>query len=196
MSAPTPTGEASTSAAPPVPVSQPQAAPTPAAPQSASTQPAAAPQQPGVSEGNLTQTQHTVPVAQGQAQGQQSQQGQPAPTGVAGGPSASVPRAPAAITRDTYAVRSLGPAVNSLVKKVCETPPPPPSWLQCFADPRSHFPSIHSLKRSSEVSCHCRFLEQPRLLWTLMCPLATSTSQSTQRSMMRPPHFLLRVGTA
>lgn len=191
MSAPTPTGEASTSAAPPVPVSQPQTAPTPAAPQSASTQPTAAPQQPGVSESNLTQTQHTVPVAQGQAQGLQGQQGQPAPTGVAGGPSASVPRAPAAITRDTYAVRSLGPAVNSLVKKVCETPPP--SWLQRFADPRSHFPSIPSLKRSSEVSCHCRFLEQPRMLWTRMCPSATSTSQSTQRSMMCPLHFLLRL---
>lgn len=141
MSAPTPTGEASTSAAPPVPASQPQTAPTPAAPQSAPTQPIAAPQQPGVSEGNLTQTQHTVPVAQGQAQGQQGQQGQqaqPAPTGVAAGPGASVPRAPAAITRDTYAVRSLGPAVNSLVKKVCETPRP--SWLQCLKTRDRTFP--------------------------------------------------------
>lgn len=150
MSAPTPPSEASTSAAPPVPASQPQTAPTPAAPQSIPTQTTARPQQPGVSGGNLTQTQHTVPVAQGQAsQGQQGQQGQPAPTGVAAGPSASVPRAPAAITRDTYPVRSLGPAVNSLVKKVCETLPP--SLLQSFANSRSHFPPIRTLKRSSEV---------------------------------------------
>lgn len=112
-----PTGEASTPAAPAapaVPASQPQTAPTPAAPQSTPAQPSAVPQQPGVSGGNLAQTQHTVPVAQGTAQGQQ---GQAPPTGAPGGPGASVPRPPAASTRDTYALRSLGPAVNSLVKK-------------------------------------------------------------------------------
>lgn len=139
-----PTGEASTSAAPPMPASQQQAESAPAAPQSASTQPSANPQQPGVSGSNLTQTQHTVPVAQSHAQGQQGQQGQPAPTVAAAGPSASVPRAPAAITRDTYAVRSLGPAVNSLVKKVCETPPT--SLSQCFLDSRLLVSSIQSPK--------------------------------------------------
>lgn len=127
-----PTGEASTPAAPAVPAPQPQTAPTPAAAQSAPAQPSADPQQPAVSGGNLTHAHHTVPVAQGTAQGQQNQA---PPTGASSGPGASVPRAPAAPTRDTSAIRSLGPAVNSLVKKVCETPPP-------FLDTRLRGPAI------------------------------------------------------
>lgn len=188
-----PTGEASTAAAPAVPASQPQTAPATAASQSASAQLSTVSQRPDVSGGNPTQTQHTVPVAQGTAQGQQGQrgqQGQAPPTGAPTGPGASVPRAPAAITRDTYAVRSLGPAVNSLVKKVCETP----SSIfdrklrgpQIASPPSQTVPLEPSLRAYSLVL----FLKQPRLLWTRTCPSATSTSLCTRQLRMRPLLYL------
>lgn len=74
-------------------------------------------QQSGVSGGNVTHahlpTQAPVHT--------HTQPGAP-PAG--GGPGASVPpRAPAAITRDTPAIRSLGPAQISQIKKVRETSP-------------------------------------------------------------------------
>lgn len=146
-----PTGEASTPAVPAVPAPQPQGTPAPAVVQSAPAPSSAAPQQPGVSGGNVTHMQHTVPVAQSVAQGQR---GQAPPTGAPGGPGASVPRAPAVITRDTFAVRSLGPAVTSLVKKVCEAPPP-------------------SFKTRNLVASRSQFLTSVTPQRRLSCPAAT-----------------------
>lgn len=107
-----PAGEAPTAPAAPV-----AAAPTPqqlqsdaaTVPPSAPAQASVAPQQQSVSggSGNVAQAgpSHTIPTT---------------PTG--GAPAAGrgppVPRQAAAPTRDTFAMRSLGPAVNSQVKKV------------------------------------------------------------------------------
>lgn len=131
-----PTGEAPPpSTAPAAPAPQPAPAPPPA--------PASAPVVPQLpvsgataatvaNVANVAQagpSHSAVPVAQAQGHQQQQQQQAPPRTGAPGGPAAAVPRQPAAPTRDTFTMRSLGPAVNSQVKKVCETLPSSTSLL-------------------------------------------------------------------
>ncbi|CAN8104007.1 unnamed protein product [Discula destructiva] len=125
MSAPTgeaPPPEAAAPAVPASPQAQAQTAPTPAATHTSPAQASAVAQhvaqQSIVSGSNVTEARQPAAVAQVVAQGHQGQAPQVGQTGApTAGKGASAPRAPAAITRDTPSMRSLGPAVNSLVKK-------------------------------------------------------------------------------
>lgn len=106
-----PAGEAPLSSAAPSAAHAPQIAP-PAVAQAAPAQaPVVAQKSVSGAGGNVAQAAgpfHTVPVT---------------PTsGAPGGSGPSVPRQAAAPTRDTFNRRSLGPALNSQVNKVCGTP--------------------------------------------------------------------------